>query len=95
MHAGVAARAHDRKKLERSRRYIASLVDNYIRHEVRVIEAVARRIGEPVHLVGHSFGWTVALATALSANIDVLSLTTFEANPLLLIKERGHQEMYR
>jgi pimeloyl-ACP methyl ester carboxylesterase len=71
-----------------------SLIDNDIRHEVRVIEAVARRIGEPVHLVGHSFGGAVALAAALSGKIEVLSLTTFEANPLLLIKERGQQEMF-
>lgn len=41
LHAGVAARARDRKKLERSCRYIASLVDNDTRPEVRRIDAAA------------------------------------------------------
>ena len=55
-------------------------------HEVAVVaEAVRRLGGGPVHLVGHSFGGTVALAAALTAEIDVASLALFEANPFELI----------
>lgn len=60
-----------------------------IAHEVRLVQALARHIGQPVHLVGHSFGGTVALAAALSRSVDVASLSLFEANPLALI--RGHE----
>lgn len=66
-----------------------------IEHQVRIVEAVARHTGSPVHLVGHSWGATVALATALAANIEVLSIATFEANPPGLLHERGHAEMYK
>lgn len=58
-----------------------------IAHEVQVVQALVRHIGQPVHLVGHSFGGTVALAAALSRSIDVASLSLFEANPLPLIRE--------
>lgn len=63
-----------------------------IAHEMRVVEAVANRIGAPFHLVGHSFGGAVALATALGGAVEVLSIATFEANPLNLLRE--HAELF-
>lgn len=63
-------------------------------HEVRVVEEAARRIGQPVHLVGHSFGGTIALATAMAGRVAVRSITTFEANPLALISARGRQGLF-
>lgn len=65
-----------------------------IAHEVRVVQALARHIGQPVHLVGHSFGGTVALAAALSRGMDVASLSLFEANPLPLIRELGGGKLH-
>jgi pimeloyl-ACP methyl ester carboxylesterase len=56
-------------------------------HELRIIEQVALRASGPVHLVGHSFGGTVALAAALANCVDVASLALFEANPLALIRQ--------
>ncbi|MCZ8291911.1 MAG: alpha/beta hydrolase [Hylemonella sp.] len=63
-------------------------------HELRVLEAVARRVPGPVHLVGHSFGGTVALAGALSGRIEVASLALFEANPLALLHHHGHADLH-
>lgn len=63
-------------------------------HEVRLVEAVARRAGRPVHLIGHSFGGTVALATALAARIPVASLSLFEANPLDIVRDEGGGRLY-
>src|SRR5262245_48392831 len=34
-------------------------------YEAEILEAVIRRAGGPVHLVGHSFGATTAIAVAL------------------------------
>lgn len=65
------------------------LGDCGIEHETRVVAAVAGKIGAPVHLVGHSFGGVVALATALAGAVEVLSIATFEANPPTLIRDRG------
>jgi pimeloyl-ACP methyl ester carboxylesterase len=59
-----------------------TLDDLDMHHQTRVVEALAEKIDAPVHLVGHSFGGTIALASALTGNVDVLSLATFEANPL-------------
>src|SRR4051812_49079121 len=39
--------------------------DPGIAHEIGILEQVIRRTGGAVHLVGHSFGGLVALATAL------------------------------
>ena len=66
-------------------------IDDFdIAHELRVVDAAARAAGDgPVHLVGHSFGGTVALAAALAGGFEVASLTLFEANPLAVLLMRG------
>ncbi|MEO7639791.1 MAG: alpha/beta hydrolase [Ramlibacter sp.] len=66
-----------------------------IAHEVNVVEALARHIGQPVHLVGHSFGGAVALAAALAGNIAMASLSLFEANPLPVIEHHAGGVLYR
>ncbi len=70
-----------------------------MQHEVELVEAVARQIGQPVHLVGHSFGATVALAAALAGRIEVSSIATFEANPVAIVAGRGpgtlHDDTWR
>ncbi len=71
-----------------------TIEDLDMEHQVRVIEAVARKIGGPVHMVGHSFGGAVALAAALAGAVEVISITTFEANPLKILCERGHAQMF-
>ncbi|MBT5264667.1 MAG: alpha/beta hydrolase [Rhodospirillaceae bacterium] len=74
-----------------------SLGDLGMEHQIRVIEAVAKQTGGPVHLVGHSFGGTLSLAVALEGAlagvVEVLSIATFEANPLALIGEHGGAEL--
>lgn len=66
-----------------------------IEHQLRVVEAVARAAGPtPVHLVGHSFGGTVALAAAVAGRIEVASLALFEANPLDLLRQHGHGALH-
>ncbi|MFI5445761.1 alpha/beta fold hydrolase [Polaromonas sp. UC242_47] len=65
-----------------------------IPHEVQLVQALARHIDQPVHLVGHSFGATVALAAALSRTVEIASLTLFEANPMALIQAHGDGWLY-
>lgn len=65
-----------------------------MRHEVRIVEEVARRAGGKIHLVGHSFGGTVALAAALGGTTDVASVSVFEANPLALLREPPNEALH-
>ena len=44
---------------------------------------------EPVHLIGHSYGGLAVLATALSKKAPLLSLLTFEANPVFIRPDDG------
>lgn len=68
--------------------------DSGMHHELRLVQHLARRAAQPVHLVGHSFGGTVALAAALLGTIEVASLTLFEANPLDILRASGGQMLY-
>jgi pimeloyl-ACP methyl ester carboxylesterase len=69
--------------------------DTALAHELRVVEHAARRAGAgPVHLVGHSFGATVALACARSGAVQVASLALFEANPIALLRDGPHQALF-
>jgi len=46
------------------------------------VARVVDLIGEPVHLIGHSWGGLVAYATMLGQTVTPLSLITFEGNPV-------------
>ena len=66
-----------------------------MKHEVKLVESLAAHIGQPVHLVGHSFGGAVAFAAALSGTVEVASLSFFEANPIGVIRYRNEGARYR
>ncbi len=46
------------------------------------VTEVVERVGEPVHLVGHSFGGLCVYASVLSGKVKPLSIITFEGNPV-------------
>lgn len=66
-----------------------------IAHEAELIEAVIRRTGGPVHLVGHSFGGLASLAVALRARVPLESLTIMEAPAVSILREIGEYRHYR
>ena len=65
-----------------------------IEPEIDVIEAVIRRAGGPVHLVGHSFGGSVALATALRKQAAIASLSIIEAPVAPILRDLGEDAHY-
>src|SRR5690606_655840 len=65
-----------------------------IEPEIDAIEAVIRQAGGPVHLVGHSFGGSVSLATALRKQVDIASLTIVEAPVAPLLRHLGEDAHY-
>ena len=68
--------------------------DADIAYECEILEAVIRRAGEPVHLVGHSFGGLAALAVALRGHVPLLSLTIAEAPAMEILREAGEMQHY-
>jgi pimeloyl-ACP methyl ester carboxylesterase len=65
-----------------------------IEPEAEAIEAVIHRAGGPVHLVGHSFGGSVAIAVALRRQVPIASLTIVEAPLVQLLRNLGEDEHY-
>lgn len=65
--------------------------DVSILHQCAAVEAVTARAGEPVHLVGHSFGGLVALAVALAGRAELASLTILEAPAVGLLYWPGEE----
>lgn len=68
--------------------------DPSIDHETDALEAVVRRTGGPVHLVGHSYGGMVSLATALRKRVTIASLTMIETPAAVLLRECGEHSHY-
>ncbi len=68
--------------------------DTDISREAEIVEAVIRRAGCPVHLVGHSFGGLTALAVALRHRVQLLSLTIAEAPAPEILRYAGERAHY-
>ena len=56
--------------------------------------ALADHAGGPVHLVGHSFGGSVAMKAALALGPRLASLALLEPNPFYLLQQHGHRAAY-
>jgi pimeloyl-ACP methyl ester carboxylesterase len=54
--------------------------------DAAIVRALADRVGEPLHLVGHSYGGAVALAAALQAPEALSSLTLIEPAAFFLLR---------
>jgi pimeloyl-ACP methyl ester carboxylesterase len=68
--------------------------DADISQDAEAVEAVIRRAGAPVHLVGHSFGGLTALAVALRKRVPLLSLTIAESPAAEILRTTGEYEHY-
>ena len=64
-------------------------------YEAEILESVVCQTGQPVHLVGHSFGALTAIAVALRRQVSVLSLTLIEPPAAQLLWHMGEHEHYR
>ena len=69
--------------------------DPSVLHEAEVVEAVIRKAGGKVHLVGHSFGGSVSLVVALRKRVEIASLTVLEAPIPSLLRHCGEDAHYR
>lgn len=61
---------------------------------IDLIEAVIARTKSRVHLVGHSWGGTIALAAALCGRAALDSLLLIEANPCDVLRQSREDELY-
>jgi pimeloyl-ACP methyl ester carboxylesterase len=62
--------------------------------EIDALEAVIQRAGGPVHLVGHSFGGSVAIATSVRGHVPIASLSIVEAPLVPLLRHCGEDEHF-
>jgi pimeloyl-ACP methyl ester carboxylesterase len=69
--------------------------DVSIEREIDVIEAVIQRTNSAVHLVGHSYGATVCLATALRDRTKIASMTLIEATRFNLLRHSGDLALHQ
>jgi pimeloyl-ACP methyl ester carboxylesterase len=68
--------------------------DVSIAHEAEIIEAVIRRAGGPVHLLGHSYGGTACLTVALRGRAALMSLSVIESAAMNLLRRAGDTALY-
>jgi pimeloyl-ACP methyl ester carboxylesterase len=62
--------------------------------QAKLVLALCEDLGAPVHLVGHSFGGSVALKAARLLGPRVGSLILLEPNPFYLLKQHGRTEAF-
>lgn len=57
--------------------------------QAQLVLALCEELPGPVHLVGHSFGGSVALKVAMLAGPRIGSMTLLEPNPFYLLRQHG------
>jgi len=62
--------------------------------QAQLVLALCEEAAGPVHLVGHSFGGSVAMKTAMLLGPRVRSLILLEANPFYLLKQDGRTQAF-
>jgi len=62
--------------------------------QAQLIVALRKEINTTVHLVGHSFGGSVALKTAMLLGSQIESMTLLEPNPFYLLKQAGRTHAF-
>jgi pimeloyl-ACP methyl ester carboxylesterase len=68
--------------------------DVSIAREAEIIEAVVRRAGGAVHLVGHSYGGQACLAVAMRGRAPLTSLSVIEPTATSLLPLAGEVRLY-
>ncbi len=62
--------------------------------QAQLVMALCEEVGAAPHLVGHSFGGSVALKVAALMGSRVESLTLIEPNPVYLLRQNGRTEAF-
>lgn len=62
--------------------------------QAQLVLALCEEFGMPLHLVGHSFGGSVALKSAMLLGPRVGSLILLEPNPFYLLKQNGRTQAF-
>jgi len=62
--------------------------------QAQLVLALCEELGAPIHLVGHSFGASVALKAASLLGPRVGSLVLLEPNPFYLLKQNGRVQAF-
>jgi pimeloyl-ACP methyl ester carboxylesterase len=65
-----------------------------MQQQTDVLDVVLERIGEPAHVVAHSFGGLAALAHSIYGKLKPASLSLIEANPLGILRTAEEKELY-
>jgi len=68
--------------------------DTSLDRQAEIVEAVIRRAGAPVHLVGHSYGGLVCLDVALCGLVPLMSLTLIEPVAFGLLRQEGELALH-
>jgi pimeloyl-ACP methyl ester carboxylesterase len=62
--------------------------------QVQLVLALCEDLAAPVHLVGHSFGGSVALKSAMLLGPRIGNLILLEPNPFYLLKQNGRTQAF-
>lgn len=65
-----------------------------MQQQTAIIDLILGRIGDPTHVVAHSFGGLAALAHALCGTRKPASMVLVEANPFGILRTAGEHQLY-
>jgi pimeloyl-ACP methyl ester carboxylesterase len=70
------------------------LAEQSLYAQAQLVLMVCEELDSPIHLIGHSFGGSVALKSAMLLEHRVGKLILLEPNPFYLLEQNGHKQAF-
>jgi len=67
-----------------------SLEDYSLKHQIEIVRVISKELNKDFHIIGHSMGALIGLASLFTNEFPIKSIVCFDANPIWLIDKKEY-----